>query len=34
MNFRMLLEDAVTPPALRDTNASFYITLSRKPGSS
>lgn len=31
MNLRMVLEDRITPPALRDTNASVYVTLSRKP---
>jgi SAM-dependent methyltransferase len=32
MNARMLVEDAVTPAGLRDTNASVYIVLARKPG--
>jgi hypothetical protein len=33
MNLRMLLEDAITPAGLRDTNACVYVTLSRKAGS-
>jgi SAM-dependent methyltransferase len=32
MNLRGRLEDAVTPAAIRDTNASVYVTLSRRPG--
>lgn len=31
MNLRMLFEDRITPAHLRDTNASVYVTLSRKP---
>jgi SAM-dependent methyltransferase len=31
MNLRMLVEDAITPAQIRDTNASVYVTLSRKP---
>lgn len=31
MNVRMLVEDKITPPQLRETNASVYVTLSRKP---
>jgi SAM-dependent methyltransferase len=31
MNLRMLIEDRITPPEIRDTNASVYVTLSRKP---
>jgi SAM-dependent methyltransferase len=31
MNLRMVLEDAITPAGLRDTNACVYVTLSRKP---
>jgi SAM-dependent methyltransferase len=31
MNVRMLVEDRITPANLRDTNASVYVTLSRKP---
>jgi SAM-dependent methyltransferase len=30
MNLRMLVEDAITPAGLRDTNACVYVTLSRK----
>ena len=30
MNLRMVLEEAVTPKSIRETNASVYITLSRK----
>jgi len=33
MNVRMALEDALTPPSIRDANASVYVTLSRKPAS-
>jgi hypothetical protein len=32
MNLRMIVEDAITPTNLRDTNACVYVTLSRKPG--
>jgi SAM-dependent methyltransferase len=28
MNLRMVLEDAITPASIRDTNASVYVTLS------
>jgi SAM-dependent methyltransferase len=31
MNARMVLEDAITPSDLRDTNASVYVVLARKP---
>jgi SAM-dependent methyltransferase len=31
MNLRMVVEDKLTPAAIRDTNASVYVTLSRKP---
>jgi SAM-dependent methyltransferase len=31
MNARMLLEDALTPAGLRETNASVYVVLARKP---
>jgi SAM-dependent methyltransferase len=31
MNLRGRLEDAVTPATIRDTNASVYVTLSRRP---
>jgi len=31
MNLRMLVEDRITPAQIRDTNASVYVTLSRKP---
>jgi len=30
MNIRMIVEDAITPAQLRDTNACVYVTLSRK----
>jgi SAM-dependent methyltransferase len=30
MNLRMVVEDAITPAGLRDTNACVYVTLSRK----
>lgn len=30
MNLRMLVEDAITPAHLRDTNACVYVTLSRR----
>jgi len=30
MNLRMIVEDWITPAAIRDTNASVYVTLSRK----
>jgi len=30
MNLRMVIEDAITPDSIRDTNASIYITLFRK----
>ena len=30
MNLRMIVEDAITPAQLRDTNACVYVTLSRK----
>ncbi|HXG11409.1 MAG TPA: class I SAM-dependent methyltransferase [Gemmataceae bacterium] len=33
MNLRMVLEDLVTPTAIRQANASVYVTLSRKPES-
>jgi hypothetical protein len=29
MNARMLVEDALTPMALRETNASVYVVLAR-----
>jgi SAM-dependent methyltransferase len=31
MNARMVLEDALTPAALRDVNASVYVVLARRP---
>jgi SAM-dependent methyltransferase len=31
MNLRMVLEDAITPASIRETNACVYVTLSRKP---
>jgi SAM-dependent methyltransferase len=31
INLRAKLEDALTPEAIRSTNASVYVTLSRKP---
>jgi SAM-dependent methyltransferase len=30
-NVRMVAEDAITPAAIRDTNACIYLTVSRKP---
>jgi SAM-dependent methyltransferase len=30
MNLRMVIEDAITPDSIRDTNASVYITLFQK----
>jgi SAM-dependent methyltransferase len=30
MNLRMVLEDAITPTSIRETNACVYMTLSRK----
>lgn len=30
MNFRMVLEDAITPASIRQDNACIYLTLSRK----
>jgi hypothetical protein len=30
MNARMVVEDAITPAGLRDTNASVYVVLARK----
>jgi len=32
MNLRAKIEDACTPSSIRSTNASVYLTLSRKPG--
>lgn len=32
MNLRMALEDWITPEAIREVNASVYVTLSRKRG--
>ena len=32
LNLRGLVEDALTPAPIRNTNASIYLTLSRKPG--
>ena len=34
MNLRMAFEDWITPQAIRDTNASVYVTLARRPPSS
>ncbi len=34
MNLRMMLEDAVTPRAIREDNASMYVTLSRHKAAS
>ena len=34
MNLRMAVEDRMTPAAIREVNASLYVTLSRKPLSS
>jgi SAM-dependent methyltransferase len=31
MNLRMVVEDAVTPAGLRDTNSCVYVVLARKP---
>jgi SAM-dependent methyltransferase len=32
MNLRMVIEDAITPESIRATNASVYVTLSRRAG--
>jgi len=31
MNARMAVEDRITPPSIKDTNACVYVTVSRKP---
>jgi hypothetical protein len=31
MNLRMELEDAVTPPRIRDDNACIYVVVARVP---